>query len=246
MRYNRKNEEILKKWVKQPPTTPLVQYLRDVEKISAWRFIRGKKKILDIASESNVTLGINAEHITRVDASLEACNLAKEILGKVVNNFVVIDPLNPILPFPKNNFDAAVSIGPYDWLFLDIEKLTNEVYRVVADKGLFIFSVPTVRSPYCTPQSKSKFRYYTLRELISLINNSDWYLKDFVLIYQPPKIFYSISSIMPLNLQKPFINICWRMTRYYTHRKLWGKASYIVVALEKKEGGHNECAEQGS
>jgi SAM-dependent methyltransferase len=234
------SEEILKKWVKQPPTTPLVQYLRDAEKISAWRFIRGRKKILDIASESNVTLGINAKHITRVDASLEAGNLAKEILGKIVNNFVVIDPSNPILPFPKNNFNAAVSIGPYDWLFLDVEKLTKEVYRVVVDEGLFVFSVPTFKTPYYEPQNERKFRYYTIDKLMSLINNSDWNLKDFMLLYQPPKIFYSMSSIAPSNLQKPLIKLCWWMTRYYTHRELWSKASFIVVVLEKREGGHNE------
>ena len=233
-------EEILTKWVKQPPAAPLVQYLRDAEKISAWRFIGNKKRVLDIASESNITLGIKAEHITRVDASLKASNLAKEILGKIVNDFVVIDPSNPILPFPKNSFNAAVSIGPFDWLFLDIEKLTNEVYRVMVDRGIFIFSVPTVKSPYYTPQSKNKFRYYSIRELMSLINNSDWYLKDFVLIYQPPKIFYRVSSIIPPNLQKPFIKICWYMTRYYTRRKLLYKASYIIVVLERREDGDNE------
>lgn len=234
-------QEILKRWVKQPPTAPLVQYLRDAEKISAWKFINGRKKVLDIASESNVTLGINAEYITRVDASIEASNLAREILKDFVKEFIVINPKNPALPFPENSFDAAVSIGPYDWKFLDIVKLTNEVYRVTKEKGVFVLSVPTIRSPYCTLQSRNKFRYYTVQELKDLISNSEWILKDFVLIYQPPKIFYAVSDIfwkylpssIQTNIHKPLIKFCQWMTKYYTRKALWSKASYIVVVLEK-------------
>lgn len=241
-------QEIIKRWVKQPPSTPLVQYLRDSEKISAWKFINGKEKVLDIASESNVTLGIKAKYITRVDVSLEASSLAKNILKDVVQEFVIIDPRRPILPFPKDSFDAAVSIGPYDWLFLDIIKLTDEVYRVVKENGIFVFSVPTIKSPYCTPESRNKFRYFTIPELKSLIDNSKWDLKDFALIYQPPRIFYVVSYLLwkylPSSIQavvhKPLIKFCQWMTKYYTHKALWSKASYIVVVLEKRGGKDNK------
>jgi len=234
-------QEILKRWVKQPPTAPLVQYLRDAERVSACEFINGRKKVLDIASESNVTLGINAEYVTRVDASLEASNLAREILKDFVKEFIVINPKNPALPFPENSFDAAVSIGPYDWLFLDIVKLTKEVYRVTKEKGIFVLSVPTIRSPYCTVQSRNKFRYYTVQELKDLISNSEWILKDFVLIYQPSKIFYAVSYIfwkylpssIQTNIHKPLIKFCQWMTKYYTRKALWSRASYIVVVLGK-------------
>lgn len=240
-------QEVLKRWVKQPPAPPLVQYLRDAEKVSAWKFINGRKKVLDIASESNVTLGINAEYITRVDASLEASNLAREILKAFVKEFIVINPKNPVLPFSENSFDAAVSIGPYDWLFFDIVKLTSEVYRVIEEKGIFVLSVPTIRSPYYTPQSRNKFRYYTIQELKDLIKNSKWTLRDFVLIYQPPKIFYALSYILwkylpsniQINIHKPLIKFCQWMTKYYTRKALWNKASYIVVVLEK-EGERND------
>lgn len=224
-------EKILKKWVKQPPTTPLVQYLRDAEKISAWRFIRGRKKILDIASESNVTLRIKAEYITRVDASPESSTIAKKILQSVVNKFVVVIPSSPLLPFSTDRFDAAVSIGPYDWLFLDIKKLTDEVYRVVMPGGIYVVSVPTTKSPYCTPKSKRLFKYYTVEELVRFINNSGWFLMDYVLIYQPPSLLYRL----PILLQKIFTKFCWLMTKYYTYMRLWDKASYIVVVLEKRE-----------
>lgn len=223
-------EEILIKWVKQPPAAPLVQYLRDAEKISAWRFTGNKKNVLDIASESSVTLGIKAEHITRVDASPEASTMAKKILQSVVNKFVVVTPSNPLLPFSADRFDAAVSIGPYDWLFLDIKKLTDEVYRVVMPGGIYVVSVPTTKSPYCTPKSKRMFKYYTVEELVRLINNSGWFLTDYVLIYQPPSLLYRL----PILLQKILTKFCWLMTKYYTYMRLWNKASYIVVLLDKE------------
>ena len=227
----RNKDEILKLWIKQPLAKPLVQYLRDAEKISAWTFLGNKEKVLDIASESNVTLGIDAEYLVRVDASIEASAYSRKILKDKVNRFETINPKDPVLPFEDNTFDAAVSIGPYDWKFLDIEKITDELYRVVKENGMLIFSVPTIKSPYCTEKSKRMFRYYTVDELMNVIDHSKWFLKDFKLIFQPHRLFYFTPPI----IQKYLVHICSLFSRVYTKRGLWNSASYIVVSLEKHD-----------
>jgi len=225
---------ILTRWVRQPPTTPLVQYLRDAERNAALCFLRSRRTVLDIASESRVTAGIDADRVIRVDVSVGASNLAKELMSATVDGFAIIDAAHPRLPFASDSFDGAVSIGPYDWLFLDVEGLTAEVHRVLKKHGLFAFSVPTVQSPYHTPESARKFKYYRVEELTHLMDGKQWRLKDRALLFQPPRIFYGLSSCVPRSLQGPLVEVCRRWSDSYTRKGLWQKAGYIVAALEKR------------
>jgi SAM-dependent methyltransferase len=227
-------DRMLLRWVQQPPTTPLVQYLRDAEREAALRFVRASQTVLDIASESRVTAGIRADRVARIDVSAEAGRLACRLLAKMVTDFTIIDAAHPRLPFPPDSFEAAVSIGPYDWLFLDVKGLTSEVHRVLKRNGRFAFSVPTVRSPYHTPESAGRFRYYRMRQVIDLMDGERWRLTDRALLFQPSRIWYRLSAVLPRWIQQPMVKFCRRRSDHYTHRGLWGKAGYIVVALEKR------------
>ena len=99
-------DAILKRWVSQPPTTPIIQSLRDEERRRALARLKGRR-VLDLASEANVTTGIESDAVTRVDFSPDASAHAREVLGDGID-YHAIDPENPELPFEKSEFDAAV------------------------------------------------------------------------------------------------------------------------------------------
>ena len=160
----------LRKWVRQPPTTPIIQSLRDEERRRALGHLDSGGCVLDIASESNVTTDIEAKSLTRVDFSPDANEYAQEIIGNGVERYQRTTPESPGLPFKDDMFDAAISIGPYDWKFLDIETLTAELHRVLDSDGQFIFSVPTPRSPYAESGGNEN-RYYEPTEALSLLSS---------------------------------------------------------------------------
>ncbi|WP_167888661.1 class I SAM-dependent methyltransferase [Thermococcus sp. MV5] len=233
-------EEIILRWTKQPPTIPIVQYLRDEEKRRALELIEDSRIVLDIGSEIKVTLTLNilASKVIRVDFSKKASEIAKDTIQKkqahnAVFEFYHIDVRNPKLPYPSTYFDAAISIGPYDWKFLDVHKLTSEIYRVLKPGGKFVFSVPTKLSPYKRKESERIFRYYSLDELFDLISIENWKDVRFSLIYQPPRKAYIFLSLLPQLFQKPFIDLFKYLSRRLTESQNLSKASYIVTCLQK-------------
>lgn len=231
-------DEIILRWTKQPPTIPIVQYLRDEEKRQALELIGDSKIVLDIGSEINVTLNIVASKIIRIDFSRKASKIVKDTIQKkqphdIIFKFCHIDVHSPKLLYPSNYFDAVISIGPYDWKFLDVYKLTSEIYRVLRPEGKFVFSVPTKLSPYRGNKSEKIFRYYSLDELFDLISTENWKVVRFSLIYQPPRKAYIFLSLLPQPFQKPFIGLFKYLSKKLTKSQNLSKASYIVVCLQK-------------
>ncbi|MFC6731175.1 MULTISPECIES: class I SAM-dependent methyltransferase [unclassified Haladaptatus] len=226
-------DKVLQRWVKQPPASPEIQYLRDAERLNAWEQLGERTRVLDIASESNVTAGLQAEEVARVDFSADAIDHARDILGEKVGQYEVADPEKPDLPFPDNHFDAAVSIGPYDWKFLDIDHLTAEVNRVLEPDGLFSFSVPTPRSPYAT-RGRNRFRYYEPEEALDIIA-PDWQLVDYDLVFQYPDRIHRIVKSLPNTMQEPFVDFSWRVTEELTERDRWNEAAYLVLGAKPME-----------
>lgn len=223
-------DEVLKRWVKQPEVAPMLQYLRDAEKESAWDLLGERGRVLDIASESNVTEGLAATEITRLDFSAEAIDYAGEILGETVDSYEWVEPEEPTLPFPDDHFDGAVSIGPYDWRFLDVETLTEEMRRVIADDGLYVFSVPTPRSPYYVG-GKYRLRYYTPDE-IKRIFYPMWRLESYDLVYQLPYRAHAKVSHAPHSVQPPFVKATQKLSERLSERDDWDNASYLVLGLQ--------------
>ncbi|WP_435360923.1 class I SAM-dependent methyltransferase [Haloarchaeobius sp. DFWS5] len=220
-------DKVLQRWVKQPPATPNVQYLRDAERLKSWEQLGDRERVLDIASESNVTAGLAAEEVARIDFSPDAIDHARDILGDQVDRYEVADPEVPELPFPDDYFDGAVSIGPYDWKFLDIDALTDEVRRVLAPDGLFSFSVPTPRSPYAT-RGRNRFRYYDPDEALDIVA-PDWRVAKYDLVWQYPYKAHLLINSMPNTMQEPIVDLAWRLTDELTERDRWDDASYIVI-----------------
>lgn len=221
---------VLERWVQQPPAEPNVQYLRDAERITAWDQLGERGSVLDVASESNVTEGVDAERVTRLDFSGESIDHARNILGDAVDRYEWVEPGDPRLPFDDDAFDAAVSIGPYDWKFLDIEVMTDELHRVVDDDGLFVFSVPTPRSPYSV-RNGNEFRYFSPDEALSILS-PDWKLVDYDLVFQYPFYTHYGLNCLPEAVQKPFVEAAWRLTDVLTEYDRWDDAAYLVLGGE--------------
>jgi SAM-dependent methyltransferase len=219
----------LRKWVRQPPTTPLIQQLRDEERKRALAQLDGKR-VLDLASESSVTRAIAADSLTRVDFADDASAYASDTIGDTVDRYRTTDPEQPTLPFADDAFDATISIGPYDWKFLDIEALTAEVGRVLDTDGQFVFSVPTPRSPYATNDWPDN-RYYEPREALTLLA-PDWRLLDADLVFQYPYYVHMALNTLPASYQQPFVATAERASDELTARERWGDASYLVLTGE--------------
>jgi SAM-dependent methyltransferase len=222
-------DEVLTRFVEQPDAAPIYQYLRDAEKASAWNILGEQGRVLDIASESNITAGLNAESIARTDFSETAIEFARDVLGEDVDRYEWTEPESPNLPFPDDHFDAAVSIGPYDWRFLDIETLTSEVHRILRPDGLFVFSVPTPRSPYWTG-GRYRLRYYTPDEATRMYA-PEFRLIDSDPIYQLPYWLHSKLAMGPDFLQPPFVNRAAEKSAELTGRDDWDDASYLVLGV---------------
>ncbi|WP_049900056.1 methyltransferase domain-containing protein [Halococcus agarilyticus] len=219
----------LKRWVNQPPASPIVEALRAAERRRALELLGTNDRVLDLASEAGVTEGIDAS-VTRVDFSPAASEYAEQVLGDAADAFRTADPESPQLPFDAGTFDAAVSIGPYDWKFLAVDDLTEEVDRVLAPDGRFVFSVPTPRSPYAAASWRLN-RYYTPAEALSVISPG-WRLTDYELVFQYPYYAHMAVSTLPDRYQEPFVDLGERASDVLTARERWDDASYLVLAVE--------------
>ena len=223
-------DNILKQWVEQPPVGPNIQYLRDAERVHAWEQLGISDHILDVASESNVTKELDADHVTRLDFSADAIEHARDILGDRVDHYEWVSPEQPDLPFEDDAFDAVVSIGPYDWKFLDIYRLTSELHRVTQSEGQFVVSVPTIRSPYSVRSRKTN-RYYTPREALELFA-PDWRVVDYDLLFQYPFFPHKVINSLPDQYQAPFVDVARRLTETLTENDRWNLAAYLVLSME--------------
>jgi hypothetical protein len=221
-------DDILRRWVDQPPTTPIVQHLRDAERRAALAQVGRREHVLDVASEATVTAGIDAERVTRVDFGADADAHAREVLGDAVDRYEQVDPDDPALPFADDAFDAAVSVGPYDWKFLDVEALTDELHRVVADR--LVVTVPTPRSPYAR-RGHNRFRYLDPADALALLA-PDWRLVERDLLFQYPGRVHHLVSDLPAPAQHPFVALADRLSTELTARGRWDDASYLVLGVE--------------
>lgn len=217
----------LKRWVNQPPAGPLVEALRTAERRRAIDLLGTNDRVLDLASEAGVTREIDAA-VTRVDFSPDASEYASQVLD--ATEFRTVDPESPDLPFDTGKFDAVVSIGPYDWKFLAVDALTDEVHRTLAPDGRFVFSVPTPRSPYAVADWNTN-RYYTPDEALSVIS-PDWQLAAFDLVFQYPYYAHMAVSTLPDRFQDSFVGLAERASDELTARDRWDDASYLVLAAE--------------
>lgn len=219
-------DEVMRQWVRQPPVGPNMQYLRDAEWEAAGHLVGRRGDVLDVASEARVTDSLDGETLTRIDFSQGASQRAADILEDVVDRFETTTPSNPRLPFDDDAFDAAVSIGPYDWKFLDVETLTTELNRVVDSAGRVVVSVPTPRSPYA---ANGKSRYYEPAELRAVFA-PDWRFEDSELIFQYPRTLHTTINRLPPPAQRAFVSIADTLSDLLTAAELWNVASYLVVS----------------
>ena len=234
-------EEILARWVKQPPASPAVQYLRDIEWHRALEFMGTKGSVLDVASEVNVTRRLRADQITRVDFSKQASDRARNELGGAVRDLAVIDAEDPRLPFATSAFDGVISIGPYDHLFLDVERLTREIHRVLAPGGRVVLSVPTPRSPYYMP-SHPRHRFYEFADLESLVQRSGLKIEKLAYLYHPRALFLRPlnNRFIPRLVQQLFTWPCWWVSELITRLDWKHQASFVVVAALRCRSGGGE------
>lgn len=223
-------DELLKRWVEQPPANPYMQYLRDAERLASLEQLGERKSVLDIASESNVTKEIDAERVSRLDFSPTASSYAEDVLGAVVDCYAVTDPEWPRLSFDDSEFDGVVSIGPFDWKFLDVDQLIEELSRVTREDGQFVFSIPTPRSPYSAADSY-RFRYYTPDEALRSIP-PNWRLLDYDLLFQYPEPVHTLVNRLPDRGQRPFVTLARELSDQITARSWWELASYLVLGIE--------------
>jgi len=221
-------EDLLRRWVKQEPAPPNVQYLRDTEREAALDQLGHRTSVLDVASESGVTERIDADSVTRVDFSEDAAAYAASLLDGAVDDSAVADPESPSLPFEDDEFDGAISIGPFDWKFLDVEALVAELHRVVDDDGLLVFSVPTPRSPYANGRRN---RYYDPATALDLVS-PEWRLRTHDQIYQYPNLANAGVNNLPPSMQEPFVDVERRLTDVLTAGDAWNRASYLVIGVQ--------------
>jgi hypothetical protein len=225
------DEELFEDWVTQPPAAPIVQHLRDAEREAAWRQLAvdgGREDVLDVASEATVTAGLPAERIARVDFSQAASERAREVLGDDVAEYTVVDPSEPTLPFERNRFDGAASLGPYDWTFLDVSELTDELHRVC--NGAVVLTTPTHRSPYAAMDG-TRMRYYDPGEALALLS-PDWRLTDRDLLYQLPARVHQLATRLPPRVQESVVALMQRRSERYTREGRWRDAAHLVLGAE--------------
>ena len=221
-------DEVLMRWVRQEPATPNVQYLRDAERASALDLLGDASTVLDVASESNVTRSLPGETVVRVDFSTDAAAYAADLLGEDLDDGVVVDPESPSLPFADDAFDGAVSIGPFDWKFLDLDALLAEVHRVVSEDGRFAFSVPTPRSPYALDRRNRSFEPADVDRLLS----PDWSIAGYDLLFQYPRLVHAAVNALPADLQKPFVDVQRTLSDVLSTTDALERAAYLVYVVQ--------------
>ncbi|ESP86929.1 class I SAM-dependent methyltransferase [Candidatus Halobonum tyrrellensis] len=220
-------DDVLDRWVEQPPVGPNIQYLRDAERAAALDRLEGGGRVLDVASEANVTRGVDAREVVRVDFSPAAADRAAGTLGDAVDRYEAIDPDDPALPFDDGAFDAAVSVGPYDWRFLDVAGLTAEVGRVLDSGGRFVLTLPTTRSPYAVT-GRDRCRYFDPAAAADLLSPG-WELAGADQLFQYPYPLHHLINTLPDRLQEPFVAWAERASDYCSRADAWSLASYLVV-----------------
>ena len=234
-------ERLLADWVEQPPAPPIVQYLRDAERSAALDLLDRRSPsvvvsepermrdhhVLDIASEANVTRELSAEQITRVDFSRAASETARETLGETVDRYETVEYDDPTLPLKSDMVTAAISVGPYDWRFLDRDRLTGEVHRVLRPGGRFVLTVPTPRSPYAA-SARQRLVYYTPAAAKKLFGPA-WYRGKEKAVYQLPRQLHRLVAKLPASLQTPFVAASGMRTNQLNRREDVENASYLVL-----------------
>ncbi|WP_372911705.1 methyltransferase domain-containing protein, partial [Salinigranum sp.] len=218
-------EAVLKRWVNQPPDSPIIQHLRDAEREATLDRLGTQSSVLDVASESSLTAALDADDVTRVDFSDEASEYATELLGDDVDEYAVTDPEFPTLPFDDDRFEGAVSVGPLDWKFLDVGSLVDELHRVVGDDGLLVFTVPTPRSPYA---SDHRNRSYAPTDALGLVS-PDWWTRGADQLFQYPMPVHGLINSLPDSMQGPFVDVADELSATLSDRDAWDWASYLVV-----------------
>jgi len=231
--------EDLIRFVKQSDNVPNARwFLRKIE--WAWSLrCAGKPSdrhslILDVASEVRVSHSLfkSGWNIWRVDFSSESAEQARKY-GPEYRAHIVIDPSQPKLPIRKNLFDAAISIGPFDFKFLDIDILLEETKAILKIGGKFVFSLPTLKSPYYNKNSKQKFRFWSPKDIAHIIQ--EWNAGDIrrVNIPQPSWVYSRIghtsripSSVFNAFITKPISYLCPIFPNRY--------ASYVIFSFFKK------------
>jgi SAM-dependent methyltransferase len=221
-------EAVLRRWIHQPPAGPNVQYLRDAEWTAALGQLGDRSDVLDVASESRVTAAIEVDRLTRLDFSDGASEHARELLEEDVDRFETTSPATPFVPFPDDAFDAAICVGPYDWKFLDVDRLTAELHRVLEPDGRLVLSVPTPNSPYA---ANGKGRNYSPAELFGLFS-PDWRLVESTLLFQYPRRLHTAINRLPPTVQNYFVGVARRLSDRLTEHDRWNDASYVVVGTE--------------
>jgi SAM-dependent methyltransferase len=220
------HDTLLKRWVKQPPAAPNIQYLRDAERTAAHDLLDAYDSVLDVASESTLTEELGGT-VTRVDFSASASEYADSVIGDAVREYAVTEPGDPALPFPEDAFDVAVSIGPFDWRFLDVDALIDELHRVL-DGGPLVFSVLTPRSPYAA-SDRNRLRYYepaVARDLVS----PEWHLSDRALLFQYPPPIHGLLNRLPAKVQTRFVSAAETASDLLDRKDRWDLASCLVLA----------------
>jgi len=234
-------ERLLADWAEQPPAPPIVQYLRDAERSAALDLLDRRSPsvvvsepertrdhhVLDIASEANVTRKLSAEQITRVDFSCAASETARETLGETVDRYETVEYDDPTLPLKSDMVTAAISVGPYDWRFLDRNRLTGEVHRVLRPGGRFVLTVPTSRSPYAA-SAQQRLVYYTSAAAEKLFGPA-WYRGEKKAVYQLPRQLHRLVAKLPASLQTPFVAASEVRTNRLNRREDVKNASYLVL-----------------
>lgn len=236
---NIQESEALIRFVKQPDNVPNARwFLRKIEWAWSLRFV-GKppdrnSMVLDVASEIRISHSLfkSGWNIYRIDFSSESAAEARKY-GPEYRAHIVIDPLQPKLPLHSELFQAAISIGPFDFKFLDINVLLEESKKVLGIGGKFVFSLPTLKSPYCNKDSIKKFRFYSLEDISTIIR--EWKVGESrrVNIPQPSWVYSRIghTSRIPAFLFNalityPLSSLCPILPNSY--------ASYVIFSFFKR------------
>jgi SAM-dependent methyltransferase len=231
--------EDLIKFVKQADNVPNAKwFLRKIEWAWSLRCIgkppNSHSMILDIASEVRVSHSLfkDSWNIWRIDFSSESAEQARKD-GPKYGAHIVIDPVRPKLPLSGEFFDAAISIGPFDFKFLDVDALLKEVKTVLGKGGKFVFSLPTPKSPYCNRDSVQNFRFWSPKDISHIIQ--EWKVGEShrINIPQPSWVYSRIghTSRIPARvfdafITKPLLSLCPLIPK--------SLASYVILSLCKR------------
>ena len=215
-----------------------IWYLRKIEWEWSLRCIgkppKPNSRILDIASEVRISSSLYQKGwlVSRVDFSQESA-LEAQRRGPKFSGHVVVDPLQPEMPFSNKSFEASISIGPFDFKFLHITALLTQVKRVLKNGGKFVFSLPTLKSPYCNPNSRQKFRYWSSKDISDIIRKwptgdverinipqPRWVYSRLGYTHRIPRFFFDVL------FTKPILFLCPFLPNWF--------GSYIILSFNKK------------